>query len=89
MYLMILKKELAIDLKDMNLPLYETKFKIIKKIINRGHNVVTIDNLSTGNESNIPKGVDFIKGDCQSVEKINFKDGMKEMISWAKIELNE
>ena len=33
MYLMILKKELAIDLKDMNLPLYETKFKIIKKII--------------------------------------------------------
>ena len=44
---------------------------LAQKIINIGHNVVSIDNLSTGNESNIPKGVDFIKGDCQSVEIIN------------------
>ena len=44
---------------------------LARKIINSGHNVVTIDNLSTGNESNIPNEVDFIKGDCQSVEIIN------------------
>ena len=44
---------------------------LAQKIIDLGHNVVSIDNLSTGNESNIPNGVDFIKGDCQSVEIIN------------------
>lgn len=44
---------------------------LAQKIIDNGHNVVTVDNLSTGIESNIPSGVDFIKGDCQSVEIIN------------------
>lgn len=37
-----------------------------KKFIEAGHNVVTIDNLSTGFEENIPKGVEFIKGDTFS-----------------------
>jgi UDP-glucose 4-epimerase len=37
---------------------------LAKKFIEEGHSVVTIDNLSTGYEENIPKGVDFIKGDC-------------------------
>ncbi len=44
---------------------------LAQKILNMGHNVVSVDNLSTGNEFNIPKGVDFIKGDCQSVGIIN------------------
>ena len=35
-----------------------------KKLISLGHCVVTIDNLTTGKESNIPDGVLFIKGDC-------------------------
>ena len=37
---------------------------LAKRLINEGHYVVTIDNLSTGLEENIPDGVDFIHGDC-------------------------
>jgi UDP-glucose 4-epimerase len=37
---------------------------VAKKLVEEGNYVVTIDNLSTGYESNIPKGVDFIRGDC-------------------------
>jgi UDP-glucose 4-epimerase len=29
-----------------------------------GHYVITIDNLSTGKQSNIPEGAVFLKGDC-------------------------
>ena len=35
------------------------------KLLKNDHKVVTIDNLSTGYEENIPTGVDFINGDCQ------------------------
>jgi UDP-glucose 4-epimerase len=38
---------------------------IAKELLRLGNNVVTVDNLSTGNKSHIPKGVHFIKGDCQ------------------------
>lgn len=38
---------------------------LAKRLIDQGNKVVTIDNLSTGFESNIPKGVEFIKGNCQ------------------------
>jgi len=34
------------------------------KLIELGHRVVTIDNLSTGNTENIPEGVEFVKGGC-------------------------
>jgi len=34
------------------------------KLLNNNHKVVTIDNLSTGYEENIPSGVEFIKGAC-------------------------
>ena len=34
------------------------------KLLEQGNRVVTIDNLSTGYIENIPKGVDFIEGDC-------------------------
>tara|TARA_B100001093_G_scaffold518619_1_gene604138 strand:- start:3391 stop:4308 length:918 start_codon:yes stop_codon:yes gene_type:complete len=34
------------------------------RLLNEGNEVVTIDNLSTGNASNIPDGVDFVEGDC-------------------------
>jgi UDP-glucose 4-epimerase len=37
---------------------------LAKKFIDQGHKVTTIDNLSTGYKSNIPKGVAFIEGDC-------------------------
>jgi len=37
---------------------------VAQKLVNEGHYVVTIDNLSTGYETNIPKGVDFVQGDC-------------------------
>ena len=37
---------------------------LARKYINQGDRVTTIDNLSTGYKSNIPKGVHFIEGDC-------------------------
>ena len=40
--------------------------ELSKKLLEKGHRVVTIDNLSTGLKSNIPKGCKFIFGDCQN-----------------------
>ncbi len=37
---------------------------LASRLISEGHAVVTIDNLSTGFESNIPDDVEFIHGDC-------------------------
>ena len=37
---------------------------LAKRLVADGNTVVTIDNLSTGLESNIPEGVVFIQGDC-------------------------
>ncbi len=38
---------------------------IARRLIDEGHRVWTIDNLSTGFEGNIPSGVVFVRGDCQ------------------------
>ena len=49
-----------------------------QKLIDKGNNVITIDNLSTGFEKSIPKGVVFYKGNVQDallikkLEKYNF-----------------
>ena len=43
---------------------------VAKRLINEGNQVITIDNLSTGYEEVIPKGVEFYKGDCQDYEVI-------------------
>ena len=43
---------------------------VAKELIQRGNTVVTIDNLSTGIKSHIPKGVVFIEGDCQDPKVI-------------------
>ena len=40
---------------------------LAQRLISEGHYVVTIDNLSTGFEENIPDGVDFIQGDCADI----------------------
>ena len=37
---------------------------LIRRLIKDGNNVTTIDNLTTGFKKNIPKNVNFIKGDC-------------------------
>ncbi len=37
---------------------------VAKRLLEGGHRVVTIDNLSTGYRENIPKGVEFVEGDC-------------------------
>ena len=37
---------------------------VAQKLVNQGHNVVTIDNLTTGSVDCIPKGVEFIEGNC-------------------------
>ena len=47
---------------------------VAKKLIRKGHNIVTIDNLSTGFEENIPDGVVFIKGNCSDEKVINKLD---------------
>ena len=44
---------------------------VAKHLINEGNEVVTIDNLSTGFEENIPNGVKFYKGKCQDEKIIN------------------
>ena len=47
---------------------------LARKLVSDGHNVVSIDNLSTGFRKSIPKGVDFIEGDCQDesiIKKLN------------------
>lgn len=44
---------------------------IARKLISQGNSVVTIDNLSTGFESNIPEGCAFIKGNCYDQDIIN------------------
>ena len=43
---------------------------LASELIQNGHTVVTIDNLSTGYETNIPDGVEFILGDCGDEEAI-------------------
>lgn len=41
---------------------------IAKRLLDAGHQVVTVDNLTTGSEANLPAGVEFVKGDCQDPE---------------------
>ena len=50
---------------------------VAKKLIRKGHKIVTIDNLSTGYEENIPDGVVFIKGNCSDEKVINKLDRYK------------
>jgi UDP-glucose 4-epimerase len=40
------------------------------KLKNMGHEIVGIDNMLGGYEDNIPKGVEFHKGDCCNLEKV-------------------
>lgn len=37
---------------------------LIRRLLKEGHKVTTIDNLTTGFKSNIPKNINFIKGNC-------------------------
>lgn len=39
---------------------------LARRLLDGGHKVVTIDNLSTGYVENIPPGVEFIHADCQN-----------------------
>lgn len=47
---------------------------LAEKLVNAGHSVATIDNLSTGFRENIPEKVDFIKGDCSDTDTIGQLD---------------
>jgi len=42
--------------------------KLAKYLVDEGHNIVTIDNLSTGVVENIPTTVNFVEGDCSDPE---------------------
>jgi UDP-glucose 4-epimerase len=44
---------------------------VAKILVENGHQVVTVDNLSTGFEDAIPEGVTFVKGNCQDLAVIN------------------
>ncbi len=37
---------------------------VAKRLLQEGHAIATIDNLSTGFRSNVPQGVEFFEGDC-------------------------
>ena len=37
---------------------------IANRLVGQGHEVVTVDNMSTGHYENVPEGVLFVKGDC-------------------------
>lgn len=50
---------------------------VAAELIKNGNKVVTIDNLSTGSESNIPEGCVFIKGNDYDPEVIKQLDGYK------------
>ena len=50
---------------------------VAQRLLNLGHQVVTIDNLSTGYESCIPKQCLFIKGDISDTESIEQLDNKK------------
>jgi UDP-glucose 4-epimerase len=45
---------------------------VARKLVEQGHRVVTIDNLSTGYIENVPEGVEFYEADCQD-QSIYFK----------------
>lgn len=48
------------------------------RLVNQGHEVVSLDNYSTGSEKNHTHGVQYYKGDTQNIEK--FKLGKFEII---------
>ena len=50
---------------------------VARKLRENGNRVITIDNLSTGFKQSIPKGVDFINGDCQDAQIIDSLTGIK------------
>lgn len=50
---------------------------ITKRLLQENNNVYTIDNLSTGNKKNIPKGTIFIKGDCSDIKLYDHLKGIK------------
>ena len=41
---------------------------VARRLVEHGHNVVTIDNLSTGYRANVPAAVEFYQADCQDPE---------------------
>ena len=51
--------------------------KISKSLLSEGHEVWTIDNLSTGKNSNIPQGVKFIESSCHESRSIRSLKGTK------------
>ena len=55
---------------------------VAKKLIRKGHKIVTIDNLSTGFEENIPDGVVFIKGNCSDEKVIADTEDKTWWIGW-------
>jgi UDP-glucose 4-epimerase len=50
---------------------------IAKKLVEDGNEIWTIDNLSTGFNENIPKGVKFIEGGCQEPDSIKQLNGVR------------
>lgn len=44
---------------------------VAKKLLEAGHTVVSIDNLSTGFIDNVPKGAIFVEGDCADPDVYN------------------
>ncbi len=48
---------------------------IARRLLSQGHEVWTIDNLSTGYKDNLPQGIHFINGGCQEEKSIRQLNG--------------
>lgn len=63
---------------------------IVEELLNHGHEVVVLDDLSTGHKENIPKGVTFVKGSICDESKVReaFKgiDGVFHMAAIASVQ---
>ena len=44
---------------------------LVKALNKQGHDVIVLDDLSSGSKSNVPKGTKFIKGDVREINQLN------------------
>ena len=44
---------------------------LVKALNKQGHDVIVLDDLSSGSKSNVPKGIKFIQGDVREINQLN------------------
>jgi len=49
-------------------------FNLIKKLVSEGHDVTSLDNLSTGNKLHVVKGCRYVYGNVENIQSLNNAD---------------